>query len=76
MAGMYTTGSWKPFPGQEEAFVAAWTEFANWASELPGAGTAILTHDLRAPERFRASWTGRAWSRSAAGKTPRSSRSG
>lgn len=52
MADVYTTGSWKPFPGQEEAFVEAWTTFANWASGLPGAGTALLARDFRDPERF------------------------
>ena len=25
---VYTTGSWQPFPGQEDAFIAAWGEFA------------------------------------------------
>ena len=49
---MYTTGSWKPFPGQEEAFVEAWTEFASWASGFPGAGTAHLARDFRDPARF------------------------
>ena len=38
MQDVYTTGSWKPFPGQEEAFVEAWSKFAIWASEAPGAG--------------------------------------
>jgi heme-degrading monooxygenase HmoA len=52
MPDVYTTGSWKPFPGHEDDFVEAWTEFASWASELPGAGTALLTRDLRDPERF------------------------
>jgi len=52
MPGVYTTGWWKPFPGQEEAFIEAWLEFASWASELPGAGTAHLTRDFRNPERF------------------------
>ena len=52
MADVYTTGSWKPFPGQEEPFVAAWIEFVKWASERPGAGTALLTRDLRDLERF------------------------
>ncbi len=47
-----TTGSWKPFPGHEDAFVEAWTEFSNWASRMPGAGRAILARDLRDPERF------------------------
>jgi heme-degrading monooxygenase HmoA len=48
----YTTGSWKPFPGHEAAFVEAWTEFSSWASTMPGAGRAILARDLRDPERF------------------------
>ncbi len=52
MPDVYTTGSWKPFPGQEEPFVDAWLEFVKWASERPGAGTAFLTRDLRDPERF------------------------
>lgn len=52
MPDVYTTGSWKPFPGQEDAFVEAWTEFANWASEQTGAGPAQLTRDLRDPEHF------------------------
>jgi len=29
MADVYTTGSWKPFSGQEESFVEGWIEFAN-----------------------------------------------
>jgi heme-degrading monooxygenase HmoA len=44
---VYTTGSWQPFPGQEDDFVAAWQEFAGWAFGLPGAGEAILARDLR-----------------------------
>lgn len=52
VADVYTTGSWKPFPGQEEEFIEAWTEFARWARSLPGAGRALLTRDLRDPERF------------------------
>ncbi len=52
MPDVYTTGSWKPFPGQEEQFVEAWVEFVKWASERPGAGTAFLARDLRDPERF------------------------
>lgn len=52
MSDVYTTGSWKPFPGQEEAFIEAWTEFASWASEMPGASVARLARDLREPERF------------------------
>jgi heme-degrading monooxygenase HmoA len=49
---VYTTGSWHPFPGQEDEFVAAWEEFAGWAAGLPGAGEAILAHDLRDEARY------------------------
>jgi heme-degrading monooxygenase HmoA len=52
MPDVFTTGWWKPFPGQEEEFVEAWVEFGSWASGLPGAGTARLTRDLRDPEHF------------------------
>jgi heme-degrading monooxygenase HmoA len=49
----YTTGSWRPFPGQEAAFVEAWREFAAWAATLPGAGEpAVLARDLRDEGRF------------------------
>jgi len=52
MDEVFTTGSWKPFPGQEEAFLAEWKEFMAWACSLPGAGRAVLARDLRDPERF------------------------
>jgi heme-degrading monooxygenase HmoA len=47
MAAIYTTGRWKTNPGKEDAFVKAWTGFAGWACEQPGAGTLRLTRDLR-----------------------------
>ena len=49
---IYTTASWTPLPGHEEAFLAAWQEFMGWATSLPGAGEAVLSHDLRDPARF------------------------
>lgn len=50
---VYTTGSWQPFPGQEEAFIAAWQEFAGWAAGLEGAGEAAnLARDVRAEGRY------------------------
>jgi heme-degrading monooxygenase HmoA len=52
MAEVYATGAWVPNAGEEDAFVAAWAEFAQWASTMPGAGTLWLTRDLRDPERF------------------------
>lgn len=52
MAEIYTTGTWKPRPGADEAFVEAWAEFAAWASGMPGAGTLRLTRDRHDPERF------------------------
>ena len=52
MPEAYTTGSWRPFPGHEEAFLAEWREFMTWACSLSGAGRAVLARDLRDPERF------------------------
>jgi heme-degrading monooxygenase HmoA len=52
MGEVYTTGTWQPNPGSEEAFVAAWEQFAAWASGMPGAGTLRLARDLKEPGRF------------------------
>jgi heme-degrading monooxygenase HmoA len=52
MTEAYTTGSWVPNAGEEDAFVEAWSEFAQWASTMPGAGKVRLARDLREPERF------------------------
>ena len=52
MSEIYTTGSWKPKAGSEEAFIEAWSEFAGWASGMPGAGRLQLTRDIRDPGRF------------------------
>ena len=49
---VYTTGSWRPFPGHEDAFLDAWREFASWSCRMPGAHLALLGRDLRDPERF------------------------
>jgi heme-degrading monooxygenase HmoA len=49
---VYTSGSWTPNPGSEEAFVDAWQRFAAWASGRPGAGRLLLVRDLREPQRF------------------------
>jgi heme-degrading monooxygenase HmoA len=48
----YATGTWQPFPGQDEAFIAAWEEFAGWGAGLDGAGEAILTRDTRDEGRY------------------------
>ena len=52
MSTVYTSGTWKPSPGREDAFVEAWKQFAAWASQMPGAGTLHLVRDLEQPERF------------------------
>jgi heme-degrading monooxygenase HmoA len=52
MSEVYTTGSWKPNPGSEGAFVEAWKTFAGWASGKSGAGTLRLVRDLHEPGRF------------------------
>jgi heme-degrading monooxygenase HmoA len=49
---VYSTGSWKPFVGQEQVFVEAWEDFAGWAAGLDGAGEAILTQDQREEGRY------------------------
>ena len=51
MDELYTTGTWQPYSGRQEAFVEAWTEFAVWTSSRPGAGTS-LTRDTGDPGRF------------------------
>lgn len=52
MSQIYTTGSWTPHTGHEEAFLKEWESFMDWATALPGAGEAVLTRDQRAPERL------------------------
>ena len=71
MGDIYTSGTWKPNPGSEEAFIDAWAEFAAWGSSMPGAGTLRLTRDLESPEQFLSlgDWestdAARAWKNSA-----------
>ena len=45
-------GTWTPNPGREEAFVAAWTQFAALGELQPGRRALRLVRDLTAPERF------------------------
>ena len=52
MPETYTTGEWYAKPGEEEAFMDAWREFAAWGATKPGAGTLHLTRDLAEPSRF------------------------
>ena len=52
MSTAYSSGTWRAKEGEEEQFVAAWTEFANWMRTMPGAGTASLTRDLDEPGRY------------------------
>ena len=52
MTEVYTTGTWRPKPGREEEFVAAWTAFAGWAAASDGAGTLRLTRDRGDSARF------------------------
>ncbi|HET9324461.1 MAG TPA: antibiotic biosynthesis monooxygenase family protein [Gaiellaceae bacterium] len=52
MYEIFTAGRFEVEAGNEEAFVAAWSEFAAWASERPGAGTLRLFRDVRNAGRF------------------------
>jgi heme-degrading monooxygenase HmoA len=46
MTEVFSSGEWKAKDGEEQEFESAWTEFAKWASEMPGAGPLQLTRDL------------------------------
>ena len=52
MSEVYSSGHWKVKDGEDEAFVAAWTEFAGWLKEQPGSGTARLIKDLDNPGQY------------------------
>ena len=60
MAEMFSHGRFEVEQGNEEAFVEAWSEFAAWASEQPGAAVLRLFRDVRNPGRFLAfgEWDG------------------
>jgi heme-degrading monooxygenase HmoA len=52
METTYTTGTWVPFEGKDEEFIAAWGEFVQWATTLPGAGRAVLAADHKHPGQY------------------------
>ena len=52
MPETYSSGSWVVKHGEEEAFVDAWTDFAIWASAMPGSGTFRLVRDLDNPGHY------------------------
>jgi quinol monooxygenase YgiN len=50
---IYTLAEWTVKPGDEDAFVSAWTDFARWTAEnQPGAMTGVLLRDTHEPLRF------------------------
>jgi heme-degrading monooxygenase HmoA len=67
MTDAYTMGFWKAKAGEEDALIAAWTEFAEWIKTQPGVRTLRLVRDLTDPAKFIsfADWDGidsiRAW---------------
>ena len=49
----YTLAEWALRPGNEDAFVSAWAEFARWTAEnQQGAMTGVLLRDSSEPLRF------------------------
>ena len=52
MYEIFTSGRFEVEPGNEDAFVAAWSEFAVWVSQQAGAQTLRLFRDVRNPGRF------------------------
>jgi heme-degrading monooxygenase HmoA len=49
---IYTSGRFQVEQSNESAFVEAWSEFAAWVSQRPGAGTLRLFRDVRNAGRF------------------------
>src|SRR5919204_2499204 len=60
MAETYTMGFWTAKASEEDTFVTAWTEFAEWMKGQPGVGTMRLVRDVKEPGRFIsfADWDG------------------
>jgi heme-degrading monooxygenase HmoA len=52
MYELYTFGRFEVPPENEDAFVAAWSEFAKWVSAQPGAYGFRLVRDTRNAGRF------------------------
>lgn len=52
MYEIFTHGRFEVEPASEEAFVEAWSEFAAWTSQRPGALMFRLVRDVRNPGRF------------------------
>jgi heme-degrading monooxygenase HmoA len=49
----YTSGRWLVRPGEEDAFVAAWTAFTEWSvAHAPGARSFVLIRHAGEPRRF------------------------
>ena len=51
MSECVTTGIWIVDEANRDAFVEAWSDFAEWACGKPGAGTLRLGHDQNDPRR-------------------------
>jgi len=61
VAETYTMGFWTAKPGEEDALIAAWREFAEWMKETqPSVRELRLARDLKEPEKFIsfADWDG------------------
>jgi heme-degrading monooxygenase HmoA len=52
MAETYTSGLWVVKPGEDDAFVQAWTDFVAWGSTMAGSGSFRLVRDLDNPGRY------------------------
>jgi heme-degrading monooxygenase HmoA len=53
MAETYTSGVWIVKPGEEYAFVEAWTDFVTWAGTFPGSGTFRLVRNVDLPNTYQ-----------------------
>lgn len=52
MSELVTTGVWRVRSGHEAEFIQEWTDFAQWAAQMPGADTLRLACDNADPQRY------------------------
>lgn len=53
MGDAYASGNWSVAAGNEDAFIAGWTEFLEWTkAENPGFEMASLIRDVDNPRHF------------------------
>jgi len=52
MTETYTNGTWTVKDGEDDAFVAEWTNFVNWGRMHAGSGTFRLVRNVDEPQKY------------------------